>query len=95
MWTSQLPNVIATYTKPDGSVISGDDFVPKDSYIEIVARPEGRICRISGSSTEWCFRSTMADRLRTMKMSQRVCPFVSLAKGSVPLTLNQRRGEYA
>ena len=40
MWTSQLPKVIATYTKPDGSVISGDDFVPKDSYIEIVARPE-------------------------------------------------------
>ena len=39
MWASKLEKVIATYTKPDGSSLSKDDFVPKDAYIDIVTIP--------------------------------------------------------
>ena len=40
MWASKLPKVISTYTKPDGSALSPEDFAEKDSYIDLVARPE-------------------------------------------------------
>lgn len=40
MWASKLPNVISTYTRPDGSALSGEDFAVKDEYIDILARPE-------------------------------------------------------
>ena len=40
MWASKLPNVISTYTKPDGSALSDEDFAVKDEYIDILARPE-------------------------------------------------------
>ena len=40
MWTSKLPKVIATYTKPDGSEISETDFSVKDQYIELVTKAE-------------------------------------------------------
>ena len=40
MWTSMLPNVISTYTRPDGSDLSEKDFAIKDEYIDILARPE-------------------------------------------------------
>lgn len=40
MWASKLPNVISTYTRPDGSALSEDDFAAKDRYIDILALPE-------------------------------------------------------
>jgi len=40
MWASKLPNVISTYTRPDGSALSEKDFAVKDEYIDILARPE-------------------------------------------------------
>ena len=40
MWTSKLPKVISTYTKPDGSEISENDFLSKDTYIDIITRSE-------------------------------------------------------
>ena len=40
MWTSKLPRVITTYAKPDGSALCEADFAEKDSWIEIIARPE-------------------------------------------------------
>ena len=40
MWASKLPNVICTYTRPDGSALSEKDFAAKDRYIDILARPE-------------------------------------------------------
>ena len=40
MWASKLPNVISTYTRPDGSALSEKDFAVKDEYINILARPE-------------------------------------------------------
>ena len=40
MWASKLPNVISTYTRPDGSALSEEDFAVKDEYIDILARPE-------------------------------------------------------
>ena len=40
MWASKLPNVISTYTRPDGSALSEDDFAAKDRYIDILAMPE-------------------------------------------------------
>lgn len=40
MWASKLPNVISTYTKPDGSALSEEDFAVKDKYIEILSVPE-------------------------------------------------------
>ena len=40
MWASKLPNVISTYTRPDGSALSDEDFAIKDEYIDILARPE-------------------------------------------------------
>ena len=40
MWASKLPNVISTYTRPDGSTLSEEDFAVKDEYIDILARPE-------------------------------------------------------
>lgn len=39
MWSSKLPKVISTYTKPDGSEISAEDFAEKDIYIDIIPRP--------------------------------------------------------
>ena len=35
MWTSKLPKVISTYTKPDGSEITEADFAEKDSFIDL------------------------------------------------------------
>ena len=40
MWASKLPNVISTYTRPDGSALSEKDFAVKNVYIDILARPE-------------------------------------------------------
>ena len=40
MWASKLPKVISTYTKPDGSEISAEDFEEKDVYIDIITKPE-------------------------------------------------------
>ena len=40
MWTSKLPKVISTYTKPDGSEISESDFAVRDEYIDLTARAE-------------------------------------------------------
>ena len=40
MWTSKLPKVISTYTRPDGSALSEEDFAVRDKYIDILARPE-------------------------------------------------------
>lgn len=40
MWTSGLSKVIATYTRPDGSAISEEDFAVRDRYISIVALAE-------------------------------------------------------
>lgn len=40
MWASKLPNVISTYTRPDGSALSEKDFAVKNEYIDILARPE-------------------------------------------------------
>ena len=37
MWASKLSKVIDTYTKPDGSRLSIDDFSQKDVYIDIVS----------------------------------------------------------
>ena len=39
MWASKLPKVISTYTKPDGSEISAEDFAEKDVYIDVIPRP--------------------------------------------------------
>lgn len=39
IWTSPLPQVIARYTKPDGSQLSKDDFANKDVFIDIVTIP--------------------------------------------------------
>ena len=39
IWTSPLPQVIARYTKPDGSQLCKDDFVNKDVFIDIVTIP--------------------------------------------------------
>ena len=38
MWASKLLKVITTYTKPDGSEISAEDFAEKDVYIDIIPR---------------------------------------------------------
>ena len=40
MWSSKLAKVMATYTKPDGSELSEEDFAVKDRYIRIRTRPE-------------------------------------------------------
>ena len=40
MWATKLSKVIATYTKPDGSALSGADFKRKDTWIDIVTIPE-------------------------------------------------------
>ncbi|MBQ6494059.1 MAG: hypothetical protein IJI92_09380 [Erysipelotrichaceae bacterium] len=40
MWTSPLDKVTETYTKPDGTQISIDDFSRKDAYIDIVTIPK-------------------------------------------------------
>ena len=39
IWTSPLPQVIARYTKPDGSELSKEDFANKDEFIDIVTIP--------------------------------------------------------
>ena len=39
VWRSALPNVIRTYTKPDGSIITEDDFSEKDVLIDLVSIP--------------------------------------------------------
>lgn len=39
MWPSSLPQVIARYTKPDGSGLSREDFAEKDVFIDIVTIP--------------------------------------------------------
>ena len=39
IWTSPLPQVIARYTKPDGSKLCKEDFADKDEYIDIVTIP--------------------------------------------------------
>ena len=40
MWTSKLPKVISTYTKPDGSKICAEDFAVRDKTIDIVTRTD-------------------------------------------------------
>ena len=40
MWTSKLDKVIETYTRPDGSQISKEDFSKKDTYIDIMTIPK-------------------------------------------------------
>ena len=40
MWTSKLPKVISTYTKPDGSEIHEDDFADRDTWIDLITRAE-------------------------------------------------------
>ena len=40
MWTSKLPKVISTYTKPDGSGILEDDFADRDVWIDLITRAE-------------------------------------------------------
>ena len=40
MWATKLSKVISTYTKPDGSALSEADFAKKDTWIEIVTKPE-------------------------------------------------------
>lgn len=40
MWASKLSKVISAYTKPDGSELSEKDFAVKDTYIDILTRPE-------------------------------------------------------
>ena len=40
MWATKLSKVITTYTKPDGSALSEADFAEKDTWIEIVTKPE-------------------------------------------------------
>lgn len=44
MWTSKLSSVQSTYTKPDGSEISEEDFVERDVYIDIVSIPVPGSC---------------------------------------------------
>lgn len=44
MWASKLPKVISTYTKADGSTLCKADFAEKDSWIEIVTKPEPDAC---------------------------------------------------
>ena len=39
IWTSPLSQVIARYTKPDGSKLCKEDFADKDVYIDIVTIP--------------------------------------------------------
>ena len=39
IWTSPLPQVIARYTKPDGSELCKEDFTNKDVFIDIVTIP--------------------------------------------------------
>ena len=39
IWTSPLSQVIARYTKPDGSELCKEDFADKDIYIDIVTIP--------------------------------------------------------
>jgi len=39
IWTSPLPQVIARYTKPDGSELCKEDFADKDVFIDIVTIP--------------------------------------------------------
>lgn len=40
MWASKLPKVISTYTKPDHSALCEEDFAEKDTWVEIITRPE-------------------------------------------------------
>ncbi len=40
MWASKLPKVFSTYAKPDGSALCEADFAEKDSWIDIITRPE-------------------------------------------------------
>ena len=39
LWVSRLPKVISTYTKPDGSAVSAEDFAEKDVFIDLVTIP--------------------------------------------------------
>jgi len=39
MWASKLPQVISSYTKPDGSEISKSDFEKKDTFIDLITKP--------------------------------------------------------
>ena len=39
MWTSKLPRVLQTYTKPDGSALTEEDFAEKDVFIDLLSIP--------------------------------------------------------
>lgn len=39
MWASKLTKVISTYTKPDGSEVTAEDFAEKDVFIDLVTIP--------------------------------------------------------
>ncbi|MBR4457670.1 MAG: hypothetical protein IKS31_01795 [Clostridia bacterium] len=40
MWATGLSKVISSYTKPNGSALTAEDFARKDVFIDIVTRPE-------------------------------------------------------
>jgi len=40
MWTTKLSKVISTYTKPDSSALCDADFAEKDSWIDMITKPE-------------------------------------------------------
>ena len=39
MWTSKLSRVLETYTKPDGSALTEEDFARKDVFIDLLSIP--------------------------------------------------------
>lgn len=40
MWVTKLSKVISTYTKPDGSALCEEDFAGRDSWVEMITKPE-------------------------------------------------------
>ena len=40
MWATKLSRVLSTYTKPDGSALCDADFAEKDSWIDMITKPE-------------------------------------------------------
>ena len=40
MWATKLSRVLSTYTKPDGSALCDADFAEKDSWIDVITKPE-------------------------------------------------------
>lgn len=67
MWTSKLAKVISTYTKPDGSGITEDDFSEKDRFIDLItiASPDSNFAMFVPAGISVTVKTAWGDILHT------------------------------